>query len=155
MHVHYLQDEGFTVDDGRLGYQRQEEAGRYAGPGESVVFKAGEPHRFWNAGAGDLRCTGYVEPAGNVEFLLTEIFESSRRRGGGRPDLLDAAFLMTRCRGEFAMLEIPAPVQRFLFPILVMIGTLLGRYRKYADALRRARPWIARRGQNAQHREDR
>jgi hypothetical protein len=32
------------------------------------------------------------------------------------------------------MLEIPAAVQRFAFPILVMVGRLLGKYRRYADA---------------------
>jgi hypothetical protein len=32
------------------------------------------------------------------------------------------------------MVEIPAPAQRFVFPILVAIGRLLGRYKEYADA---------------------
>ena len=32
------------------------------------------------------------------------------------------------------MVEIPAFVQRFVFPIQVAIGRLLGKYRKYADA---------------------
>ena len=41
------------------------------------------------------------------------------------------------------MVEIPAAVQRFLFPVQVAFGTLLGRYRKYANApepLRRGPP---------------
>jgi hypothetical protein len=41
---------------------------------------------------------------------------------------------MRRFRSEFGMAEIPAPVQRLLFPVLVLVGRLLGRYRKYADA---------------------
>jgi hypothetical protein len=32
------------------------------------------------------------------------------------------------------MVEIPALVQRFVFPVLVAVGTLLGRYTRYADA---------------------
>jgi len=32
------------------------------------------------------------------------------------------------------MLEIPAPVQRFVFPLLVLIGRLLGKYDKFKDA---------------------
>jgi hypothetical protein len=32
------------------------------------------------------------------------------------------------------LLAIPAPVRHFVFPVIVAIGTLLGRYRKYADA---------------------
>ena len=134
MHVHFHQDEVFTVLKGRMGYQRPGEPPQFAGPGETAVFKAGEPHRFWNAGDTDLECAGYVEPADNVEFLLTELFESTRRNGGTRPDPFDAAFLMTRYRSEYAMLEIPAVVQRYMFPVLLALGNLLGRYRKFADA---------------------
>ena len=116
---------------------------RFAGPGETLVFKPGDPHRFWNAGDGELRCTGYIEPADNVEYFLTELYASTRKSGGDRPDPFDAAFLIRRYRSEFAMVEIPAAVQRFLFPVQVVLGKLLGRYRKYATApepVRRAPP---------------
>ena len=134
MHVHHLQTEALTVVEGRMGWQRLGGPERFAGPGEEVVFAPGEAHRFWNAGDGDLRCSAWIEPADNVEYFLTEIFESTRRSGGGRPHPLDAAYLTTRYRSEFAMLAIPAPVQRVVFPLLVAIGRLTGRYRKYADA---------------------
>lgn len=134
MHVHHYQEEGLTVEEGQLGYQRLGEPVKFAGPGETVAFKPGEPHRFWNAGEAELRCRAYIEPADNVEYFLTEIFASTRRSGGGRPDPFDAAFLIRRYRSEFAMMDIPAAVQRFAFPVLVVIGKLFGRYRKYADA---------------------
>jgi quercetin dioxygenase-like cupin family protein len=134
MHVHHHQTEVFTVQRGRIGYQRLGEPAQFAGPGETVVFKAGEAHKFWNAGEDDLHCMAYIEPADNVEYLLTEMFESARRHGGGRPDLFDIAFLSTRYRSEYAMVEIPALVQRLIFPVLVAVGRFLGRYRKYADA---------------------
>ena len=134
MHVHHYQDEALTVQEGRIGYQRPGEPEQFAGPGETVVFKAGEAHRFWNAGDGELRCTGYVEPADNLEYFLTEIYGSMKRSGGGRPDPFDAAFLMRRYRSEFSMVEIPKAVRRFAFPVQVAIGRLLGRYRRYADA---------------------
>jgi uncharacterized cupin superfamily protein len=134
MHVHHHQEEALTVAEGRMGYERPGEPARFAGPGETVVFRAGEAHKFWNAGGEILRCTGYIEPADNVEYFLAAIFESQRRGGGTQPSLLDAAFLARRYRSEFGMVEIPAPVQRLVFPVLVAIGTLLGRYGKYADA---------------------
>lgn len=134
MHVHHLQDEGFTVLEGRLGYQRAAEPPRFAGPGESVEFKAGEAHRFWNAGHGDLRIAGYIEPAGNAEYFLTEMFDSMRRTGSGRPDLFDVAFLSQRYGREYSVLEIPRVIQRFLFPVLVFLGVALGRFDRYADA---------------------
>ena len=134
MHVHHHQEEALTVVQGRIGYQRPGEPAILAGPGEAVAFRAGEAHKFWNAGEEELRCTGYIEPADNIEYFLGAIFESQKRSGGSRPNLLDAAFLTRRYRSEFGMAEIPAPVQRFVFPVLVATGRLLGRYEKYADA---------------------
>lgn len=134
MHVHYFQEEALTVQQGRIGYQRPNESPQFAGPGETVVFKAGDTHKFWNAGEEDLRCTGYVLPPDNLEYFLTELYESQRKNEGKRPDLFDAAFLARRYRSEFGMAEIPAPVQRFVFPVQVAVGRLLGKYEKYADA---------------------
>ena len=134
MHVHHRQEEGLTVVEGRMGYQRQGGAAQFAGPGETVVFAPGDVHRFWNAGDADLRCTAWVEPADNLEYFLGEIFASMRGNGGKGPHPLDAAYLTRRYRSEFAMLVIPPAVQRVLFPVLVAIGTLLGRYARYADA---------------------
>jgi quercetin dioxygenase-like cupin family protein len=133
MHTHYLQEEVLTVQQGRIGYQRLGQPAQYAGPGETVRFGAGEPHKFWNAGEGDLLCTGYIDPILNVEYFLTEMF-ASVKRGGGRPDLFDMAFLATRYRNELAVLEIPPAVQRLVFPVMVALGRLLGRYRRFADA---------------------
>jgi mannose-6-phosphate isomerase-like protein (cupin superfamily) len=134
MHVHYYQEEALTVQSGRLGYQRLGEEPRFAGPGETVTFRAGEAHRFWNAGQEELRCTAYIEPADNAEYFLTEVFASTKRNKGRGPDPFEAAFLLRRYRTEFALLEIPAVVQRFVFPLQVILGRLLGRYRHYADA---------------------
>lgn len=134
MHIHHYQEEALTVEQGRIGYQRHGEPPQFAGPGDTVAFKPGEPHRFWNAGEGELRCTGYIEPADNVEYFLTELYASTRRSGGKRPDPFEAAFLIRRYRSEFAMVDIPAAVQRFLIPLQVTLGRLLGRYRRYADA---------------------
>ncbi len=134
MHVHHRQVEALTVQEGRIGYQRPGRPERFAGPGETVTFPAGDAHRFWNAGQGELRCTGYIEPADNLEYFLGEIFASMQRTGSGRPDPFDAAFLMTRYRSEFTMVDIPEAVRRFVFPVQALIGTLLGKYRRYADA---------------------
>jgi uncharacterized cupin superfamily protein len=134
MHVHHYQEEALTVVQGRIGYQRPGEPAQFAGPGETATFRAGEAHKFWNAGEEDLRCKGYVEPADNIEYFLGAIYESQKRSGGSRPDPFDAAFLARRYRSEFSIVKIPAPVQRIVFPVQVAIGTLLGRYKKYADA---------------------
>jgi hypothetical protein len=41
---------------------------------------------------------------------------------------------MTRYRSEFEMLEIPVVVRRVLMPVVYMVGSALGKYRKFADA---------------------
>lgn len=139
MHVHHIQEEAMTVRQGRIGYQRAGGPERFAGVGETVVFAPGEVHRFWNAGDEDLRCCGQVRPAGNLEYFLTALFESQRESGGKRPNPFDAAFLTRRFRDEFAIAEVPAPVQRLVFPLVVAAGRLLGRYGRYADAPARVR----------------
>jgi quercetin dioxygenase-like cupin family protein len=133
MHAHLLQSEILTVRAGRMGHQRAGEPARFAESGETVLFAPGEPHRFWNAGEGELRVCGYIEPADNAEFFLTELYAIARA-GRGRPNILDVAFLLRRYRSEFVMYEIPASVQRFVFPLLVAVGHVLGRYRKYSNA---------------------
>jgi hypothetical protein len=41
---------------------------------------------------------------------------------------------MSRYRSEFGMEDPPRPVQRVLFPIVVLIGRLLGLHRRFAGA---------------------
>jgi quercetin dioxygenase-like cupin family protein len=134
MHVHHLQEESLTVERGTMGWQRQGGEEQLARAGESVTFAAGEAHRFWNAGDDELVCTGWVRPPDNVEYYLTQIYASMRANGGKRPRLFDAAYLTSRYRSEFGMAEIPQPVQRVVFPIVVAIGRLFGRHRRFAGA---------------------
>ena len=116
-----------------MGYRVAGGADCFAGPGETVTFAPGQMHRFWNAGNGELRCSGWASPPANLEYFLTEVF-ASVRRGGGRPNPFDAAYLLGRYRTEFAQGDIPAPVRVVMFPILRAVGRLLGQDRRYADA---------------------
>jgi quercetin dioxygenase-like cupin family protein len=134
MHCHHFQEEGFTVMQGRLGYQVQGQPPKFAEVGDSVVFSAGVAHKFWSAGDVDLKCSAFVAPPDNVEFYLAGVFEAQKRGKGKRPEIFDAAFLARRYRSEFTMEEIPAVVRTFVFPLIVLVGTLLGKYRKFANA---------------------
>jgi quercetin dioxygenase-like cupin family protein len=143
MHVHYLQEEAARVVRGRLGYEVLGGAPRFAGPGELVVWPAGTPHKWWNAGTDELHMTGWCCPPDNVEFFLSTLFASTKAHGGARPGMFDAAFLMTRYQSEFGMLELPGVVRRVVIPIVYFIGTALGKYRRFKDApapIRRDRP---------------
>jgi quercetin dioxygenase-like cupin family protein len=134
MHVHRLQAEVLSVESGTMGWQRQGEEEQIAGAGESASFAPGEMHRFRNVGDDDLVCTGYAQPPDNLEYFLTHIYASMRANGGKRPRLFDVAWLLTHFRGEFGMAVPPPAVQRVLFPIMVAIGRLFGRDKRFADA---------------------
>jgi quercetin dioxygenase-like cupin family protein len=69
MHVHHLQEEGLTVERGMMGYQVLGEEERRAGPGEGATFAPGVGQRFWNAGDGELVCTGFGRPSDNLEYF--------------------------------------------------------------------------------------
>ena len=134
MHTHHYQTEALTVVQGRIGYPRLGQGPHYAGPGETVRFKPGDSHKFWNAGQDELRCTGYLEPPDNIEYFLTALYASTKRNGGKRPDPFDAAYPVKHFSSEFSLQEISAAVQRIVFPLQVALGRLLGRYSRYADA---------------------
>jgi quercetin dioxygenase-like cupin family protein len=134
MHTHRYQTEALTVTRGRIGYQRPGQPPQYAGPRETVTFGPGDAHKFWNAGQDELHCVGYVEPPDNIEYFLAELFASTKRNGGKRPDPFDAAYLVSHFSSEFSLQEVPAAVQRIVFPIQIVLGRLLGKYKRYADA---------------------
>lgn len=134
MHVHHLQTEVLVIDEGTLAYEIEGGAQRSAERGDVVEFPAGVAHRFWNAGPGELRCSGHITPPLNVEYFLTQIYESTRRNGGDRPGAFDGAWLLRRYSSEFAMVGIPAPVERMVFPLQLAIGRVLGRHRRFDGA---------------------
>ena len=133
MHVHHKQDESMTVLSGKIGYQELKGEKKYAGPGETVLFKTGVPHKFWNAGDEPLRLSGYASPANNLAYFLSQIYRSMNENSG-RPGMYDAAYLLGRYKTEFSMLEIPTFVQKFIFPVILFLGSLRGKNKKFIDA---------------------
>jgi len=134
MHVHFRQDESLTVVKGKMGVQILGAKEEFFGEGDTATFKAGEAHRFWNAGTGPLICKGWVKPAHNIEYFLTEIYKSTKINGGKAPGKFDAAYLMAKYKSEFDMLEIPSFVKKVIFPITIFIGKLSGKHKKFKDA---------------------
>jgi hypothetical protein len=74
-------------------------------------------------------------PPMHVHYLQEESLTVERgTMGWQRPRFFDAAYLLSRYRSEFGMADIPAPVQRFVFPAVVAVGRLFGLHRRFADA---------------------
>ena len=134
LHVHKVQHEALTVDEGRMGWKGEDGEEHFAGPGETVTFEPGQVHRFWNAGEDPLRATGEVWPPNNLEYFLTEVFGSMERNGGERPGMFDISFLLTHFDSEFDMNELPAPVRKLLVPAMYRLGKALGKHERFEAA---------------------
>lgn len=133
LHLHPLQTETITVDEGRIGYVIGDGAEQFAGPGETMTFEPGDVHRFWNAGDSVATVHGWASPPLNFEYLLTQTFASTKRNGGRRPNMVEAAYLLGRYRSEFAIAEIPKPIQTLVFPLIRLVGKVNGVSKRYAD----------------------
>lgn len=134
MHVHFQQDESLTVVSGKMGYEVPGQTAQYAGPGETVLFRRGVPHRFWNAGDDTLHCSGWIKPANSIVFFLDGIYAARNKNKTEQPELFDGAYLMHRYRREYDLLQIPGFVKKVIFPTVYGLGRLLGKYRKFQDA---------------------
>lgn len=134
MHTHFLQEEALTVVKGRIGYQLKGQEAKFAEAGESIVFRAGVPHRFWNAGNDELRCSGYIKPANTIVFYLSSIFAAQNKSGSPRPELFDGAYLITRYASEYELNELPWPVKKIIIPLTYFIGKLLCKYKHFKNA---------------------
>ena len=134
MHVHHLQDESLTVIQGKIGAQVAGRQPTFHGPGETVTFRRGEVHRFWNAGEDILICKGWAKPAHNLEYFLTQIYLSTKANGGKSPSAFDGAYLQSKYKSEFDLAEIPTFVKTVIFPIVLMLGKLTGKHRRFDGA---------------------
>ncbi|MGV3599997.1 MAG: cupin domain-containing protein [Dyadobacter fermentans] len=134
MHVHHQQHESLHVVEGKMGIEILGEQPYFLHNGESATFEAGSAHRFWNAGDSVLHCKGEIWPPHNIEYFLGEIYRSSREHSNGRPGAFDAAFLLSKYRTEFDMLDIPVFVKRLIFPVIVWFGKIQGKEKRFQNA---------------------
>jgi mannose-6-phosphate isomerase-like protein (cupin superfamily) len=128
LHVHHVEDEEGMVTAGILsvdvGGQRID-----AGPGQTVRLPRGVPHRWWNEGEAPLAFEGRSGPGVDLDRYLQAVFEVMNAGRPNRPPLFYLAHVALRHRPTQSVLIMPLPVQAVLFRALVVVGTLLGRYR--------------------------
>lgn len=134
MHTHWQQEECLTVVKGRIGYQVKGEPVRYAGVGETVLFRRGVAHRFWNAGKEILHCQGWIHPANSIVFYLSGIFEAQKKAGSMQPERFDGAYLLTRYKSEYDLSDLPPFVKRVVLPATYRVGKWLGKYEHFKQA---------------------
>ncbi len=127
-HIHWQQQEEGKVIAGKFGARRGTET-ILLGPGEPAVFPAGVVHSWWNAGNDMLEAHGKAVPAGDLDRFLEALFAVINAGPSGRPPMFYLAHVLWRHRDTQTMAVPPRIVQRVLFPLVVMIGRLLGKYR--------------------------
>ncbi len=133
MHVHFRQEEKVKVEKGKMRIKTISNEFSLT-EGQEYIFQPGEAHQFWNEGDQTLHYSGHVKPSNNYEYFISHIYRSANEANDDKPSPFDAAFLLTKYKSEMDMLVIPKPVKLILFPILLGIGKLTGKFKKFADA---------------------
>jgi cupin domain len=127
-HVHFRQREEVSVKAGTLGARLGKETIRVPAGG-TAVFPAGIVHAWWNAGDDLLELSGRAIPAGDLDRFLQALFAVLNASPSGRPSIFYLAHVLWRHRHTQAVTLPPRIVQQIVFPIVLLIGRILGKYR--------------------------
>ena len=128
LHVHHGQVEEVRVVAGTLATLVNGQEGR-VGTGETTTFPAGAVHRWWNGGDDTLVDEGYAKPASDLDRYLCSVFEVLNSGTAERPPLFYMAHVAWRHRRTQRVVLMPGPIEAVVLPLIVLVGTLLGRYR--------------------------
>jgi mannose-6-phosphate isomerase-like protein (cupin superfamily) len=128
LHIHHYEQEEVTVVAGTLsaevdGRHLQVEAGGTA------LLPMGSAHRWWNTGDDVLALEGVARPVVDLDVYFAAAFEVLNSGPANRPPLFYMAHFAWRHRKTQAVLLAPRWAQAIVVPVIVLVGTLLGRYR--------------------------
>jgi mannose-6-phosphate isomerase-like protein (cupin superfamily) len=124
-HVHPHQTERFEVLEGEIGLRIGDEES-LVGPGEVATVIPGTPHRFWNAGEGEVRFLCEVRPALEFESLIETMFTLAREGKTNHKGLPNPLQLAVIARSHFETVRLPFP-PAFLQRAALAVGASLGR----------------------------
>jgi len=128
LHVHFLQREEGQVKAGTLAAQVGKE--KIVVPaGGSAAFAAGMRHKWWNAGDDPLEFSGQAIPAVDLDRFLQGVFAVLNASPNGWPSIFYIAHVLWRHRNSQLIATPPPAIQRIVFPVILFIGRVLGKYR--------------------------
>ena len=128
LHTHFYELEEGKVLAGTLGAQVGME--KFTVPaGGTAVLPLGVPHRWWNAGDDLLKFRGTVTPVVDLDCYLQAVFAVFNASANGRPSLFYWAAVLWRHRETQSIMAPPRAIQRMVFPLIIAIGRILGKYR--------------------------
>jgi mannose-6-phosphate isomerase-like protein (cupin superfamily) len=128
LHIHFHQREEGIVKAGTLGAQVGTEK-IIVPTGGTAVLPAGVIHKWWNAGDDLLELSGRAIPAGDLDRYLQAIFAVLNASPFGRPSIFYIAHVAWRHRHTQALAMPPRAIQRVIFPLILFVGRVLGKYR--------------------------
>lgn len=127
-HVHVDSRETIVVKSGLLGVRIGREKFDVP-PGENAVVPAGAWHTWWNAGNEPLETSGRAVPASDLDRFIQAMFAVVNASSSGRPPIFYLAHVLWRHRRTQAVALPPKAVQWMVFPLILLLGTALGKYR--------------------------
>ncbi len=127
-HVHFHQREEGSVKAGTLGAQVGKD--KIVVPtGGTAAFAAGVVHSWWNAGDDLLEFNGQAIPAVDLDRYIQAVFAVLNASPNGRPSIFYMAHVSWRHRDTQLLATPPRAIQRIVFPLILFIGRILGKYR--------------------------
>jgi mannose-6-phosphate isomerase-like protein (cupin superfamily) len=128
LHVHFDSRETILVKSGLLGVRIGREQFDVP-PEKTAVVPAGVWHTWWNAGDEPLETSGRAVPASDLDRFIQALFAVVNASSSGRPPIFYLAHVLWRHRRTQAVARPPKAVQRMVFPLILLLGTALGKYR--------------------------
>ncbi len=128
LHIHHLEDEDGLIREGMLSAEVDGQR-LTVGPGGTIRLPRGVPHRWWNDCDQALVFEGWTSPAVDLDRYLQAVFEVMNAGAPNRPPLFYLAHVAMRHRRTQTVLVMPPVIQTLVFRVVVVLGTILGRYR--------------------------
>lgn len=122
-HRHVYQTEYFEAIDGNLGLEC---GGKkiILKPGESFTVPENTFHKCYSVDGRDIEFKTIFKPALSIEYLLTEMFESSNRNNSSEPTAFDACYIIRQTNDEYYLADFSEFFQRNIFPVIIGIGKM-------------------------------
>ena len=125
LHRHVHQAELFESLEGNLGIDYGDKYITLRA-GESFEVPKNTLHRFYSTDGEALKFRATFTPALNIEYILTEIFESCNRQNSKDPSAFDACHVLRQAKGEYYLGNVPPIIQNTIFPMTAVVGKIFG-----------------------------
>jgi quercetin dioxygenase-like cupin family protein len=127
-HVHPFQTEYFEVLEGTLGMRRGKEKVELVA-GEAIQVDPQTPHKFWNAGEGEVRFVCTVEPALQFERLIATMYSlaaDGKTNRKGMPNPIRLAPIANNHFDDVRLPVVPQKLQKLALALGAPFGKALG-----------------------------